>query len=658
MSKITKEQLDDLIAAYAKGEPKISDEEYDKLMEEYIAENGEESRPFNRNKQSSAVNDIVGTLPKLYGVKKPMREGMPTFEKWLKANGEKFYSEGNDDLDSNILIIQPKFDGCSVAFDTKSKRFFTRGDYDNGESMDVTDLFKDRITNISLSFNNVADYDDVDAIKFEAIMDEETYNDYLASGRFPKPYKTPRSAASAIISGRITELVDTITLIPLRYYINGEQKLHPYLSAMSRTTYFDSIQSDISTLETRIEDALADAQMFIDNILGNNASVCYHGDYCACDGVVVSVVNNKDRAVNTKYEVAIKILENIKETKLLDIKWQYGKGGNITPVAVLEPVKFGNITVTNCGLGSFGRVSAMGLKRNDTVRIMHNIVPYFVASEHDGDEIIPMPTTCPICGAKLQSNVVKVIRCNNPNCAGLQMGNIIRYAETMKMFGVGEGVISKLFNMGYVKSIPDLYKIDADKLMHEPGFGETSVKKMINSIEEASTNVPVERWLGALPILAVSVITWRNILDEVYGRDVAAGDEIRRLIQKLNYDEFIKMLDLYNTEHNIFYVKNITNYFKKNWTEVHELIDYVTFSSTNNIGTRGLVVISGTRDKVLIDRLKKLGYNVTDQFNKNAIAVLVPSYNFKSSKTKKAEKYGIEVIEILEFLDRFYGGGF
>ncbi len=656
MSKITKEQLNELIAAYAKGEPKISDEEYDKLMEKYIAEHGEEARPFNRNKQSSAVNDIVGTLPKLYGVKKPMREGMPTFEKWLNTNGEKFYRTGSDDIESNFIIVQPKFDGCSVAFDTKSSRFFTRGDYDNGESLDVTELFNDRISNIKQSFNNVADYDDIDAIKFEAIMDEETYNDYLASGRFPKPYKTPRSAVSAIISGRIKELSKTITLVPLRYYIDGKQKLHTHLLAMSRTIYFDSITSDVSTLGTRTEDALTDVQTFIDSILENNASVAFHGNYYECDGVVVSVIRNKDRSVNTQYEVAIKILENIKTTKLIDIRWQYGKGGNITPVAILEPVMFGNITVTNCGLGSFGHVSSMGLKKNDTVRIMHNIVPYFVSSEHDGDEIIPMPTHCPVCGAKLYNGMLKIIRCNNPDCAGLKMGNIIKYAETMKMFGVGEGVISKLFNMGYIKTITDLYKIDADKLMTEIGFGETSVKKLIENIKQASTNVPVERWLGSLPIQNVAVATWRNILDDVYGRDVSAGDEIRRLFKNAKCDEFVNMIKFHNEGHSMFYNKNIINYVRSNWNELHELIEYVTFSSTNKLGTRGLVVVSGTRDKTLINRLEKLGYNVTDQFNKNAIAILVPSYNFQSSKTKKANKYGIEVIEIYDFFDRFSGG--
>ena len=658
MSKVTKEQLDELIAAYAKGEPKISDEEYDKLMEEYIAEHGEEARPFNRNKQSSAVNDIVGTLPKLYGVKKPMREGMPTFEKWLNANGQKFYTEDDDDSKSNVLIIQPKFDGCSVAFDTKSNRFFTRGDYDNGESLDVTDLFKSKIDRIKLSFNGFEDYDDVEAVKFEAIMDEETYNDYLASGRFPKPYKTPRSAVSAIISGRITELADVINLVPLRYYVDGKQKLHPALSQLSRTVFFDSIVSDVSTLGARIDDALTDTQTFIDSILENNASVRIHDDYYECDGVVVSVVRNKDRSINTQYEVAIKILENIKTTKLLDIRWQYGKGGNITPVAVLEPVMFGNITVTNCGLGSFGHVSSMGLKRNDTVRIMHNIVPYFVASEHDGDEIIPMPTHCPICGAKLNNGVLRVIRCSNPKCDGLKMGRIIKYAETMKMFGVGEGVISRMFNMGYVKTIADLYKIDADNLMMESGFGESSVKKLIENIERASTNVPVERWLGSLPIQNVAVATWRNILDDVYGRDVSAGDEIRRLFMNTKPDEFINVLDWYNKDHNMFYVRNIINYVKNNWDEAHELIKHVTFSSTNKLGTRGLVVLSGTRDKHLIERLERLGYNVTDQFHKDAIAVLVPSYNFQSSKTKKANKYGIEVIEIYDFLERFVSGGF
>ena len=129
---ISEQQLKEYIDAYNRGEPLISDEEYDRLLEEYLKVNGEDKRPYLRQKQSGVVNGLVGTLKKVYGVREPMREGQDTYEKWFQRKG----------INPNAkIIIQPKFDGASIALD-KSGRFFTRGDYQNGESVDVTDLFK------------------------------------------------------------------------------------------------------------------------------------------------------------------------------------------------------------------------------------------------------------------------------------------------------------------------------------------------------------------------------------------------------------------------------------------------------------------------------------------------------------------------------------
>jgi NAD-dependent DNA ligase len=127
---ITKEELDKYLEAYNRGEPLISDEEYDKLLEEYLAQNGESNRPYLRQQQSSNVNDVVGTLPKVY---LSPRENQKSYDDWLRS---KLVTP------STRVIVQPKFDGCSVAYDAMTDEYFTRGDYDNGESVNVTNLFK------------------------------------------------------------------------------------------------------------------------------------------------------------------------------------------------------------------------------------------------------------------------------------------------------------------------------------------------------------------------------------------------------------------------------------------------------------------------------------------------------------------------------------
>ena len=233
---ITKDELDRYIRAYMEGNPLISDEEYDRLLEEYLKENGEDKRPYLRQKQSGVINGLVGTLPKVYGVREPMREGQDTYEKWFHRKG----------INPNAkIIIQPKFDGASIAFD-KSGRFFTRGDYQNGESVDVTDLFKN---------HNVSKYmkESTDGVKFEAIMSHENF--YSAGIDELGSYLKPLDVVNAIIHSRNDKVSNYITLIPLRESVGGDEYVCSELQTVSLVT---STADDFETIQQFIVDKLND----------------------------------------------------------------------------------------------------------------------------------------------------------------------------------------------------------------------------------------------------------------------------------------------------------------------------------------------------------------------------------------------------------------
>ncbi|EKC64109.1 DNA ligase, NAD-dependent, partial [human gut metagenome] len=302
---ITKEELEKYQIAYSQGSPLIDDSTYDNLLEEYVNQHGEESRPFTRQKQSSSVNDIVGTIPKTYGVTKPMREGQKIYSDWVRLNGLTH---------NDWIYLQCKFDGCSVAYDCKTQRFFTRGDYDNGESVDVTELFSDRIG--SDEYRKYWDADYFDAVKFEAIIHPSVFYEM----KLNEQYKRPRDMVSATITSRNVEMAKYITLVPLRKYLNGKQyichNIGMYLPC----------------------DAYEEIEKFISDVLGNNASSLFQPyEGYACDGVVATVVtNDTDEELSTEVipgkEVAIKILNNIKETTLKNVDFQFGRSGRITPV--------------------------------------------------------------------------------------------------------------------------------------------------------------------------------------------------------------------------------------------------------------------------------------------------------------------------------------
>ena len=611
MILITKAELDKYQKAYSEGHAIITDEEYDNLLEEYLNQVGESNRPFLRQKQSGDVNDVVGTLTKVYGVTTPMRPDQKVYTDWIRT--KKIPNDAK-------IIVQPKFDGCSVAIDAYLGKYYTRGDVDNGESVDVTALFKDHFKN---GFGEA-----ISAVKFEAIMSHEVFEKLGLN----KSYKRPRDVVAATITSQNTELSQYITLVPLREYSMNDSFIPSELEDLSLTTTAD----DFEGIESFISDKLSDG-----------ATVKFNGCTYSIDGVVVSVLDDG----RTTDEVAIKILNNVKETKIINIDYQYGKTGKITPVGILEPVMFDNIKVDHVGLSTLDRVMSLGLKYNDTVRIVYNIVPYLIDSYHDGSVPIPIPKNCPICGAPLNFRTLKTVRCTNPQCSGLKIGLIHRYCEKMKMMGIAKSTITKFYEAGLVECIGDLYRLTPEKIMSIDGFKEKSANNIIKSIHDNSRDVDLAKWLGALPIKDISAKTWQLIINAKYPSDnMKATSVYRNAIENGTPDSFMM-----ECVPNYVYGFSTNTYAAMReglvlyWSEIQDAIKYISFNVLTDLRkpTKGRVTLTGTRDSKLINYLTEKGYEVND-YSSKTIALVIPEKGYVSSKVVKAAKSGIPIYTIQE----------
>ena len=661
---VTKEELDMYIKAYSQGTPLISDEEYDILLEEYLKENGGESkRPFTRVKQSESVNDIVGTLPKVYGIRKPMRENQQTYEEWIQR--KKLVGD---------VIMQPKYDGCSVAYDCKTKRYFTRGDFDNGESVDVTDLFESYdlswiIDRSRFSYRKLSIEDICDSIKFEAIISVELYNKI-----FKNEYKSARDVVASIITSHDVERAGCITLIPLRFYKDGQQYLNRDYCSFWPIFMFDEFE--------RMEDIITN---FLEQNAIHKPRTCdssIHDEGYKCDGVVISsMVDSKyeelmsDTKVDDEtlekmidelpmlerggrfvkidpdYEVAVKILNLQSKTKLIDVEFQVGTTGRITPVAILEPVEIEGRTITHVTLSTFRRIKQLNLRYNDTVNIMYNIVPYLVSSDNDGDELIQLPKKCPYCNHDLDDRYL-TIQCMNPECRSRIIGSIVRYASAMKIYGFSENTINTLYSNGIIKTIPDIYRITPDMISSLPGFGEKSANNIVESIKESATDVNMIRWLGALPFNMISTHTWESIINVLTNYDNSKINQI--MFYYLSNDTPTELIDSIQFIAGIGMVKykNIVDGLMKNWDMMKECAHLISFENPGQL--KGLnmskACLSGTRDKTLIATLKEKNYIVTDKLTNDCDILVIPNKLFKSSKTIKASKMNIPIYTTADFV--------
>lgn len=690
---ISKEMLDKYIDAYNHGNALIDDQTYDKLLEEYVNEHGESSRPYLRQKQSSAINAALSTLPKVYGVRKGMRENQKTFVEWL-AKTDKVKPV-------KMLYGQPKFDGLSIAYDIQKQKFFTRGDFSNDEtSMDVTDKFKHLIPeldNYNSNCKRMYNITDMVSVKFECIMDTYTYSTVF------QQYKTARAAASALVTGvNVGDSIRALTLVPLRLVCESGQMIPPGLpsniTAFTQMTenacesYLNNIEEDINrimnnrftiTMTTDKGGMICDTDYLLRIMKDNGVDIDPYKPLALTfdlDGYVVSSVHEN----HTDEEVAIKIKHDVKTTKILDVEWCYGLNGALTPDAILEPVNFDKITVTRASLSNARIVSMMKLKAGDTVEVMYNIVPYIVRSLHDspdGDPLIP-PTVCPKCGEPLDMSEM-VIRCNNQYCPGRIVGKICRYAKTLGMYGVGESTIQFLYDEGYIKDIKDLYNIDRPRLMKAEGWNRTSVDNLNKSIRDASKDITLAKFLGAMPILSVSTTTWKDILNfdlkaimakmlEMDDKWNICGDIINQFrtyetmseailntIENNNIDKFIKcvMLTQIKSVGNNSIVEQpraVVEAIKRAvtngvWEDIRDCIQYVTFTGEKQ--SLGKVCLSGTRDRDVIDYLESKGYEVVDNHSNGVKMLIIPNERFTSVKVIKARKAGIPIYTIANYKD-------
>lgn len=619
---VTKEELDKYIKAYQEGSPLISDERYDELLEEYIREHGESSRPFTRNRQTDDVNQLVGTLSKVYGVRNAMREGQITYADLVN----KKHWNGED-----IVCIQPKFDGCSVAYDFETHRFFTRGDFDNGESVDVTDVFIDHIDQI---YNFATPT--TRAMKFEAILSQEMYMDEKF-GIYLK-YKRPRDFVAATITSRNRTYANLITLIPLRG-IDDDGEYVPY-------SILHASLSTINSSYTLIED-------YIKDILSTDTRRVFLDYHYAVDGVVVSCINktkeNRYAYTDPDNEVAIKIIFDVKKTHLKNIEYTVGKQGRITPVAILEPVKFGNVTVDHVTLSTLDRVVSLNLRYNDTVNVMYNIVPYLIDSEGDGDLPIKIPDTCPICGNKLTYITLKQVTCTNPSCRSRILGGIIRHAQKMKMMGVSEGIITRLYDEGLIKSIPDLYHLRdyEDTIKDMDGFGDKSYWNIVTSIENALHEATLERFLGSLPINDTDEGTWKQILLVMSSPTVIESLVDKSFISKLMTVGYIPNVGQLK-------IKKIADGVLQHEDMISDLMKWIPYQlkqTSRGNEYKGKVAMSGTRDKATTEALQYEGYDV-GSFTKDCKALIIPTKDFTSDKVTKAKSWGIPIYTLDEAYEK------
>ncbi len=232
------------------------------------------------------------------------------------------------------------------------------------------------------------------------------------------------------------------------------------------------------------------------------------------DGMVIKVNNlNRQKQLGEKsrsprWAVALKFNPDEVQTHVLDIGVNVGRTGIITPVAFLNPVLVGGVTVKRATLHNIDEIERKDIRKGDAV-IVHragDVIPEVVEaikSRRTGEEKpFRMPQWCPSCGSQVVRLPDEAFhRCVNRNCPAQIKGSIVHFAsrDAMNIEGLGERIVSRFIDEGIIRTVSDLYRLGIEDLENLSGFGNKSARNLLNAIE-GSKHTTLSRFLYALGI--------------------------------------------------------------------------------------------------------------------------------------------------------------
>ena len=633
---------------HSKNNPEISDAEYDALYQRL------KSLESDLSSSEDSPTKTVGSKPSKGFVKhthlKPMLSLSNVFnEEEFNKFEERILKRAN--IDKVIYAVEPKFDGIGISLtyeDGVLTKAVTRGDGEVGEI--VTENIK-TISKIpqKLTFN-VPKVIELRGEIFFNLDDFDLINKNIEK-EGGKTFINPRNAAAG-------------TLRNLDVGIVKQRPLNIFLYALGGTSNdfsIDSHQDFIAFLEKNklptndlisFGDAVKAASS-VKKILDSRETLNYE-----IDGAVVKVndINLQEKlgfvSKAPRWAVAWKFPASEKFSKVNDILFSVGRTGIVTPYATIEPVLISGANISNVTLHNLDELKRLDIKVNDTVLVKRagDVIPQITKVNQeirDGSERpVTVPEFCPSCGSELREDG-PFLRCHaGMNCPAQLFGYFEHFVsrKAMNIDGLGYKINTHLINLGYVKKVADLFKLERyeTELKSLEGFGEKSIDNLFASINNAR-KPKLETFINALGIPEVGETTASSLARHYKEFQSLRSASLDDLLQLDSIGEVV--------------AKNIIEFFKNDPVGIDDLLDqieienYVASADSHLDGVR--IVITGSftefsRDE-LKDIIKSKGGIPSSSVSVNTNYLL---YGEKAgSKFKKATELGVELVDETKIKD-------
>jgi DNA ligase (NAD+) len=531
---------------YIENDPLVSDYEYDllyKALEAIEKENPDLVVPDSPSQRvGKGLTKDFPTVPHLV----PMLSLDNSYNSDDLVNFDRKAREltGKDSIE---YCVEPKFDGASISLiyeDDKLVRGATRGDGVQGD--DITPNIR-QIRTIPLTAKFSAHGLQTAEIRGEVMINKSNFKKYNEAivEQGGQPLANPRNAAAGSL--RIKDPIEV-----------GRRKLEAFVYSLGYFVTTKGKKEDFSThsetLKMLWDLGFRSPEKEKVVFKGIDAVIEYCNSYEAkrddlpyeIDGMVIKVndFSLQDKMGMTshhpRWAIAYKFKARQATSKLIKIEYQVGRTGNIGPVAKIEPVHIGGVTVSSVSLFNEDVIREKDIREGDTVLVERagDVIPYIVKSLHElrtgKEKPFRFITTCPSCGDKLfRAEEEAAWRCINISCPAQVLEKLIHFAskDAMDIRGLGVANIEKFYKLGFLTSIPQIYELDFEEIGKLEGFGKRSLDNLRAAIETTKQQ-PLHRLIYALGIRYVGETTAKtlgNAVDHLLDLKSFSEEELKDL---------------------------------------------------------------------------------------------------------------------------------
>ncbi len=565
------------------------------------------------------------------------------------------------DLKNPELICELKIDGNAISLRYENgilTKAATRGDGATGEDV-TTNIRTISSIPLRLLLNNPPPWIE---IRGEAFMPNEIFNKLNLERKntdqalFANPRNscagTLRQLDSKIVASRKLDFFAYSIYLP-KNWSSKDSKFNKPISQSEALIFLKNIGFRVNNA-SKIQKDLNEANNYYKYWEIQKSSLAY-----ATDGIVVKI--NKFNLQNIlgstnkapRWAIAVKYPAEEKATKLKKIIFQVGRTGAVTPVAEFESIELAGTSVNRATLHNAKRLALLDLHYRDTIvvrkagEIIPEVIRVIKEFRNFDEKLVKFPLDCPECNSKLvQESKEAITKCVNSECPAKIKGRLLHWVSkgSMNIEGLGEKIINQLVNMGYLRSIADLYKLNFDSLLNLERFGDKSAKNLLREINESKQKNWHKQLFGlGIPHIgesnAKSLSKHFQSIEELITSAKKSPENISNIYGFGNEitDSIIQWFDDSNNQTLIQELKSIGFSLKEN-------LDLK--ANNSNLFNGMSFVITGTLHSLTRDEAKELienaGGKVSSSISKKTDFLI--SGEKAGSKLKKAQELGVKII--------------